>query len=371
MKVIRHLPIQDVMIFESHSDFCDNSRTLFDYMISQGFNQKYRMIWLVEHPEQFKEMKIPNVEFIDLNPKSLGAKISYYYNFAVARFAFFSHRAAPFKPDRGEVFMNLSHGTCMKNTNFVNTGHNADYVLYTSDYFKDAYVANLGCTSEQLLPLGNTRNDLLFKKEPVIHHLVSRPFEKVLVWMPTYRRHKNGMDTFTKSEKNQVGLPVLSSASDLLQLNEHLAGLDSLLLIKLHPAQNLADIKVTDLSNIRLLKNDDLDAKGVSLYSMLAESDALISDYSSVYVDYLLTDKPIAFTVDDMKDYSTGFFFEDPLSYMPGPHINDLTGFKDFIADVAASRDPFGPQRKAVNDLFNRYQDGRFSERVVEFLNIN
>ena len=53
---------------------------------------------------------------------------------------------------------------------------------------------------------------------------------------------------------------------------------------------------------------------------MLGSSDALITDYSSVYFDYLLLDKPIGFTVDDMELYikDRGFIFNNPEEYMPG-----------------------------------------------------
>lgn len=52
-------------------------------------------------------------------------------------------------------------------------------------------------------------------------------------------------------------------------------------------------------------------------------SDALITDYSSVCVDYLIVDKPIAYTLDDYEVYkqTRGFVFEDPHEYMPGHHL--------------------------------------------------
>ncbi len=47
----------------------------------------------------------------------------------------------------------------------------------------------------------------------------------------------------------------------------------------------------------------DLAAAGVSLYELLGSSSGLVTDYSSVWVDYLLIDRPIAFLVPDRDTY--------------------------------------------------------------------
>lgn len=42
----------------------------------------------------------------------------------------------------------------------------------------------------------------------------------------------------------------------------------------------------------------------MDLYEILPHTDLLITDYSSVYFDYLLLDKPIVFTPTDLGEYS-------------------------------------------------------------------
>ena len=43
--------------------------------------------------------------------------------------------------------------------------------------------------------------------------------------------------------------------------------------------------------------------KGLSVYALLRNADALITDYSSAYFDYMLLNRPIAFTVEDIEEY--------------------------------------------------------------------
>ena len=53
-----------------------------------------------------------------------------------------------------------------------------------------------------------------------------------------------------------------------------------------------------ECSNIVILSNEQLYHMDIQTNEILMHADALISDYSSVAVDYLLLDRPIAFTLD-------------------------------------------------------------------------
>ena len=66
-----------------------------------------------------------------------------------------------------------------------------------------------------------------------------------------------------------------------------------------------------------------LEKEKLQLYELIGISDALISDYSSVAVDYLLLDRPLGYVLADYEIYreKRGFVFEDPLEYMPGEKI--------------------------------------------------
>lgn len=104
------------------------------------------------------------------------------------------------------------------------------------------------------------------------------------------------------------------------------------------------------LTNIVYLENQDLEDNGLQLYEFINCSDALISDYSSVAIDYLLLNRPIGFTLDDYDAYteSRGWVFEDPLEYMPGEHIYNVQQFEQFVLDVKNGKDDYENQRKVI-----------------------
>lgn len=68
------------------------------------------------------------------------------------------------------------------------------------------------------------------------------------------------------------------------------------------------------------LRKPWLEKKQIKLYELIGISDGLLSDYSSVAVDYLLLDRPLGYVLADYNIYKEkrGFVFEDPLEYMPG-----------------------------------------------------
>src|SRR5699024_2389007 len=110
---------------------------------------------------------------------------------------------------------------------------------------------------------------------------------------------------------------IISNKNDVSELNNILFEEKILLIIKPHPEQNLKYFDDIFTEHIKVINNDDLLYNNVDLYALLSESDALLTDYSSVYIDYLLLNKPIGFTIDDINNYekNLGFSVKDPLKY--------------------------------------------------------
>lgn len=49
--------VENRILFETNDDFTDNGRALFDYLVKQGYNKKYEIVWLVHEPGKYKNMK--------------------------------------------------------------------------------------------------------------------------------------------------------------------------------------------------------------------------------------------------------------------------------------------------------------------------
>ncbi len=107
-------------------------------------------------------------------------------------------------------------------------------------------------------------------------------------------------------------------------------------------------------------------------YNFVGETDILITDYSSIYFDFLLTQKPIGFVIDDIDDYSDkrGFVVDNPLDYMPGEKIKDVEELKAFLDSILAGKDDWKEKRKEINDLVNFDQSLEYSKKILDFVGI-
>jgi len=156
--------------------------------------------------------------------------------------------------------------------------------------------------------------------------------------------------------------------SEYDELNRYLEERNILLIVKLHPAQNVGSYHLEQFSHLQIYSHQKFVEKGYEIYRMMKQSDALIGDYSSASLQYLLLDKPVSFVVLDLEDYQEhrGFIYKDPLEFMPGHIIRTKEMFYKFIDDVTEGKDPYREKRRQVCDLVHTYQDGNACKRVLE-----
>ena len=131
--------------------------------------------------------------------------------------------------------------------------------------------------------------------------------------MPTFRKSVDFSRMDSTSEL-ALGVPILKDRESCNELNTFLAANNALLIVKIHPMQDLTTVKIKDMSNILVLDANTVKQRGVDNYHLMKDVDALISDYSSAAYDFLHADKPIAYTLDDAEDYKLGFLFENRLT---------------------------------------------------------
>ena len=207
------------------------------------------------------------------------------------------------------------------------------------------------------------QNDLLFQKNAEAEKLVKK-YNKVIVWLPTYRKHKN-VDILDSVNENVI--PLLND-EDLNKLNKKLEKNNNLLILKFHPAEDLSKLKSLEYSNILIMSHDEFTKMDIHLYSLLAYSDALITDYSSVSLDYILKNKPIAYILDDIEEYKNnrGFCIENIDDVIAGPKIRKSEELLKFIDSVSTGKDEFEKERKRVMKFYHKYTNTHICELFVE-----
>jgi CDP-glycerol glycerophosphotransferase (TagB/SpsB family) len=211
---------------------------------------------------------------------------------------------------------------------------------------------------------GQPRTDALFESKDYLSDLLEiniKKFDKVVIYMPTYRiGYGNQKDGRTFDSTNIFRLKSYVHKDFLNYLERN----NILFLLKLHPYEETLYKEVALGKNIKWITNDILVEKELSIYNLLSNTDILITDYSSIYFDFLLLDKKIIFLPVDLDYYkkNRGFELEPYEFWTPGEKvfcIDDLE--KAILIDDSELEKK---QRKNICDIMFRNQDANSSERV-------
>jgi len=261
---------------------------------------------------------------------------------------------------------------CLRNIVFgllkyLNATQQFNHIVISSEKVKQCYRSAFRIDDDRILVLGQARNDcltdglpdepLLFPETAWLEGLRENS-ERIITWMPTHRLASGGTteNLITHFDFDIAALEAL--------LDKHSAKL----VIKVHflDAVGLTD-RFTGCKNITLYPYADP-------YPLLRFTDILITDYSSVYFDFLLTDRPVVFTPFDRREYidrDAGFYF-DYDKVTPGtkcanwPELLAALDETLLMLKIGAV-DPHAEARRVVCTNFNDFPSGN-CQRVVERL---
>ncbi len=355
------LPGGNYIVFESIPACSDNTRAVFDEMQRRGLHEKYRMFWWVSD-RKAELPSFPKTGYLDLN--TWWSRLQFRWITNRAKCLICCNRFLTSSTSAHQSFY-LTHGTALKKLNDYYLPEGITYTLIASEHVKEFMARELHADPETLKALGYPRNDVLQQPNRDLHCLFPGEYKKIVVWYPTYRQNKGEKKTDSKN-----ALPVIHDAEKAVALNEAAKELGILLVVKPHFAQNLDYIKQYALSNIQFIDDGFFMKNTISSYEFVGSCDALITDYSSIYFDYLLCDKPVAVVWEDIEEYrkSPGFAM-DPEFYMKGAHkIYTLPDFREFLSCLAEENDLYRQDRLEINALVNFAEDGKNSQRVVDFI---
>ena len=249
------------------------------------------------------------------------------------------------------LIINLWHGVPLKKIALLDPNLKKAARIYFKKIFSENYTCIL-TTSHELIPLmarsfavsedkikvwGQPRNDGLFQKNDCREILGQLfPDTKTVLYAPTFRDY------------GQVQLFPFKDF-DQKQLEAFLDEKNMLLFIRTHVAEQGSAAPYLG-KRIRFLGNEQAE----DVTGILNIFDCLITDYSSIYIDYLLTDKPMIFLPYDRQQYLDGrgmnFDYDD---VTPGPKPET---FNDFLDALSPKEDFWKSERTRVNRLFNEIQ---------------
>lgn len=251
--------------------------------------------------------------------------------------------------------------------NFDNTNRGIDYIISYSNFYSYIMSSVFKIDITKFISTGMPRNDFLINvdAEQKLTKLIDKPIgnKKVIFYVPTFRKRRDKI--------NREGMDVFSCDDEFNIIDKYLQKNNIYFFVKKHPVEGDSTNK-NQYSNIFFIDDSDLKNMNIDFYEVLGRSDILITDYSSVYFDYLLLNKPIIFWTKDEQEYidKRGFLFDNHENLMPGPKIKSVDDLLVCISKFNENKYWYDNERKNIKKLVHRYDDFNSSERVWDiFLN--
>ena len=296
--------------FVSGPDLSDNSLAVFEKLVKSPYTHKYRLVWLVMNISTSNELLSREFANADLRNVTIVAKNSLrgLWSFMRSRYIFTTHGVYGFAHSgHHQTIFNLWHGMPIKALCALDGKSRSDvmfmhYSIATSEYFADVIAKAFYLPRDRVLVTGLPRNEWLFMQEEK-YLAIKKDRAKLVVWLPTFRSSYLG----EIRDDSSANSPDPLSEETLAKLDEMLEGAGTMLVIKLHLMDSKNMQKWLFYRNICIYTDSRFREEGLNLYKLLACSDALVTDFSSCAIDYLLLNKPIGLFAPDISSYVRGF----------------------------------------------------------------
>jgi len=226
--------------------------------------------------------------------------------------------------------------------------------------------ASFQISPDRVVITGLPRNDLLLTRNKYIEELpylaeenanilnVKRD-KKLLLYAPTYREAHQYTSDLEPKEANEIKLiEILEKHNAILGIRDHSFS-DKTLFPYLQKNNLAVSLPVEIISNTNQL---------------LTFVDILITDYSSIWVDFLLLRRPIIGLCPDIESYfrQRGFLY-DFKDIFPGPIAFSFSELAELIdRSLTASDTIISEKQEIIFSLFHKYTDGLNTERVVKIV---
>ena len=193
-----------------------------------------------------------------------------------------------------------------------------------------------------------------------------KKFDKIIGWLPTFRDHR--LAHYGKN-RFQFGLPALHSLDEYNKLNDVLKKNNELLIVQMHHAQAKNYQQLPKASNIVFVNEAIKNKYGIATTDILGNCDALLTDYSSAYHEYLILNRPIGLCIEDLPQYAkTNGFFCNYLDWIKGDYLLDNSDLCSWVNDIALGKDNSKAERETSLNKIHKYKDDKATERVVNYI---
>lgn len=357
-------------------------KSLFYFLYSVFFHlfrifpvKKNRVVLLSPHNANFKDSLMyirqefaerGDFVFNEISSRDLDSKlgaIKFFtikaYYLATARFAFLNDTFMPLARlnfSRKTVIVQLWHGQGILKKFVLDTELEAsvrksalkcaekyNYVVVSSENIVPICAGAFGVEKEKCLPFGQPASDALYKNTST-HFYDTFPElkgKKTVLYAPTFR------------DDRAADKQILENF-DVEKFNKELGGEYSLV-IRLHPQIHTS---VPEKGVYNATDYDDVN-------ELIRECDVLITDYSSICMEFSMLAKPMLFFAYDLEKYKNDRdLYFDYESYVPGKVVKTF----DELVEALKKNDFDSEKNKKFREFNFDYFDGKSSARLADFL---
>ena len=357
----------------------DNAKRLYEYMLKN--HKDIECYWMTNSLKVWKKLKN------DKLPVKLSWTFSGLWILNLAKIGCYCNtlRDLSFDPliiPDNISLISLRHGISVKGGGFSLNNYNdryndfikyfhkleyskISYVISTSEYITSLIDKKEKNGIEKYIITGFPRLDSLIdplngSKELFYEKILgNKKYTQILLYAPTWRDGIKPPKFFPFDDFEIKSLyKVLINKNIKLLIRPHFD--DFMLFPKLKKI--LDDIEYNSNGYISIVNHN----KCEDLYVILPYIDILLTDYSSIYHDFLLLDRPIYFIPYDYTWYKDFFgFIYDYKKEKPGPEISTFSSFTKELQKSLNGIDKYSNKRKMLRNKIHYYQDANSSKRVA------
>lgn len=373
----RGLPIApDTVLFEAILDDAVrcNPHAILRHMLAEPAFASHTLVWAIRDPRTLERLRReyrdhPNVRFVT---RDSGTHMRY----LASASHIITNGSLPsyFQRKDGQTVVDTWHGVPIKKMGFeIPNGRiearnvlrvlaQTDYLLSGSDYETQALFLRghklqgifKGCVIQE----GHPRDDLTIDCDRTeylgrlhAHGLDTDPAKKVVLYAPTWRGE---------------------SVKEPADTTEDIHRLISALRARLDPERYTVLLKTHQLTAVHLAGDPRFDGllvpTDLDTNELLGAVDVLVTDYSSVFVDFLVTGRPIVFFIEDLEAYveERGVYILP--ADLPGPTARTPEQAAELVARVDGPAPEYAARYEEMRRTLCGREDGHVTERVVDVI---
>lgn len=330
--------------------------------LSEYFVQKYPdydLVWAFTNPDKYSVSGIRKVRYYSW---------SFFYELCTAKVIVTNYRMIElFRKRSSQVYVQTWHSslrlkTIEKDAEEKLPPHYVEMAKHDSLYL-DALISGCSFSSEifkrafwysgKILETGTPRNDLFFQNTENFSLKIKAKYglpqeNSLLLYAPTFRQG-NSVDCYN---------------IDYVRLKEALAerlGGEWSILVRLHPhLRPLSDKLLAGSGVVDVTAYDDIQ-------ELLAATQVLVTDYSSLMFDFALTERPCFLYVPDLHEYvqkDRKLYFE--ISDLPFIKVMSNDDLYYSLLDFDEKR--YKEKLREFSQKIGSFEDGKACQRIADYI---